>query len=184
MTNGPNGSSAAMRTAPDRQELHFASWCACVRAMQNAMNSMPCSQPAKVTACGMPAKYFSGMAIPNNTINEMPSIRAMVKTADGSLEHKHSFINSNYIWKTVPARAIGCHSLPRRSGILTVRSQIHSDRENQLRESYLSRRDRGFPELRALILDLRACAAGCARDRCDCASGKHNRNNYFRRESC
>ena len=73
MTNGPKGNNAAIRTVPVRRASHIASWRACVRAMQKAMNNMPCSQPATVTACGIPAKYLSGIAIPNKTRKETPS---------------------------------------------------------------------------------------------------------------
>jgi hypothetical protein len=43
------------------------------------MNNKPWSQPTIVTACGMPAKYFNGMATPSNSRNETPSTRPMAR---------------------------------------------------------------------------------------------------------
>jgi len=44
----------------------------------NVMNNKPCMLPAMVTATGIFAKYFSGMAMPNKTRNEIPSAIAAI----------------------------------------------------------------------------------------------------------
>jgi hypothetical protein len=45
--------------------------------MINATNNNPCRLPAIVTAIGIPAKYFRGMATNNNTRKEIPSAKAI-----------------------------------------------------------------------------------------------------------
>ena len=45
---------------------------------KNATNKTPWAQPTILTASGKPAKYFSGIAINNNTKNEIPSAIAIL----------------------------------------------------------------------------------------------------------
>jgi hypothetical protein len=52
------------------------------------MKRMPCAIPIMLTYSGMPAKYFSGMAIPSNTKNEMPSNRADIRRCFFKRTHK------------------------------------------------------------------------------------------------
>jgi hypothetical protein len=42
-----------------------------------AMNKIQCNEHAMVTAIGMAAKYFSGMAIPGRTKKDMPFAMAI-----------------------------------------------------------------------------------------------------------
>src|SRR5687768_13069794 len=43
------------------------------------MNNRPWAQPTTSTACGRPAKYFSGIAMPSRTRNETPSRKATAR---------------------------------------------------------------------------------------------------------
>src|SRR5687767_12195203 len=44
------------------------------------MNSSPCAQPTNFTASGMPAAYFSGMAMKRSMRNEAPSSRPTARS--------------------------------------------------------------------------------------------------------
>jgi len=75
MTNGPNGSNAAISTIPVSAADQPAARRACASAMRNRMKRTPWIHPTIFTAIGMPARYFSGIATPRRMRNETPSTR-------------------------------------------------------------------------------------------------------------
>ena len=71
---GPKGNMAATIPAAARRREMGTRRVARMNMVTSAMNSKPCTDPAIVTAPGLPAMYLSGMATPNRTSVEIPSI--------------------------------------------------------------------------------------------------------------
>src|SRR5687768_17107220 len=94
MTNGPNGSSAATNTSAARAMGQRAATVVYASIAHSATNSTPCAQPTTVTANGMSAKYFSGIATKSSRRNDAPSTSATYRSDEtgfdmggGSLLH-------------------------------------------------------------------------------------------------
>lgn len=83
---------------------------------RNATNRIPWAQPKTVTAIGCLKRYFSGIAMPNNTKKEIPSAIPVLRSHDNFL-----FILSYY---TLKSKAASYQMLSVKLYLIKVKSQI------------------------------------------------------------
>lgn len=74
MRKGPKGTMAAAKILVDQLMGRCNTRAARASAMTYNMNSTPCAIPTMLTASGLSARYFRGMAMKKRTRLEMPSM--------------------------------------------------------------------------------------------------------------
>ena len=93
-TKGPNGTTAPTIAARPSLTPIGTRFIAIRQATTNAKKSTPCSVPTMVTAMGIFAKYFKGIATPKSTNVDVPSINPSTRSFLKSL----TFISSKRVY--------------------------------------------------------------------------------------